>query len=129
MPRWFIPIPIAAIMFACAAHGRVQTATPTPDTPPPGLCHVPPRPFQELQAIIATPIATPPAQPIRTTVPKGTPADPETIAGITATLRELIACFNAGEVLRAYSLYTPDYLRRIFSTQDPLTPATYDALA
>jgi hypothetical protein len=37
----------------------------------------------------------------------------------------LFGCFNAGEVLRAYALYTPAYLREIFSNQDPLTQAGY----
>lgn len=44
-------------------------------------------------------------------------------------MRELIACFNADEVLRAYSLYTPGYIRRIFSDRDPLTPTAYEMLA
>jgi hypothetical protein len=108
---------------------RAESATPTPDTPPPNLCRVAPISFQELQAILATPMATPGAAPTSPAIPTGTPADPDTVAGITQTVRELIACFNADEVLRAYGLYTPDYLRRIFSSQDPLTPATYAALA
>jgi hypothetical protein len=117
----------AAIVFTPGAFA--QTATPTPDTPPPELCRVAPISFEDLQAILATPIATPSASPTAPTIPEGTPADPETAAGITATLHELIACFNAGEVLRAYSLYTPDYLRRIYSTQDPPTEAAYAVLA
>jgi hypothetical protein len=106
-----------------------QDATPTAGVPPPELCQATPPNFEELRAILADPLASPSAVWTPGTMPEGRPADPETIAGITATLRELVACFNADEVLRAYGLYTDDYLQRIFSTQDPLTQGVYDALA
>jgi hypothetical protein len=106
-----------------------QDASPAPDVPPPELCQGKPPTYDDLVAILATPLATPATDRVPTPIPKGTPADPETIASITVTLRELVACFNAGEVLRAYGLYTPGYLRRVLANQDPLTQAAYDALA
>jgi hypothetical protein len=119
----------AAAAISFTPNALAQTAPPTPDIPPSDLCRVTPRSFQDLQSILATPIAIPFASPAPMTIPEGRPADPETIAGITATLRELIACFNADDVLRAYTLYTPAYIQRIFSTRDPLTQTDYDALA
>jgi hypothetical protein len=123
--RWIVPWLVGAAT-AVTPGVAAQDATPTPDIPPPELCRATPRTSDELNAVLATPVAIHAADP--TPIPEGRPAAPETIAGITATLRELVACFNAGDVLRAYGLYTNDYLRRIYSTQDPLTRAAYDAL-
>jgi hypothetical protein len=103
----------------------VAATSATSATPTAAQCLVSPRSFEELSAILATPFASPAAESGAATVPEGTPAETATIAGITATLQELIACFNAGEVLRAYALYTPAYLREIFSNQDSLTRAAY----
>jgi hypothetical protein len=108
--------------------GRKSQPLP-PDTPPPELCQTAPRSFDELTAIAATAVVSPPASRTPGPVPEGTPADAETIAGITATVRELVACFNAGEPLRAYALHTDADLARIFAQQGPLTQAGYEALA
>lgn len=43
--------------------------------------------------------------------PAGAPADPETVAAVTATLRELSACENARDLLRAMALVSDDQLR------------------
>ncbi len=126
MPLHWIALVVALAMMVTRGAGA-QDPTPTPDVPPPELCRATPRTFEELSAILATPIASPDATP--TPIPDGRLADQESIAGITSTLRELVACFNADDVLRAYGLYTDDYLRRIFSTQDPMTRSAYNALA
>jgi len=117
------------VAFSVSQGVAARDAIPTPDIPPPELCQTAPPTFHELSAILATPSTGGVADATPTPIPTGTPADPETIAGITATLRELVACFNAGDVLRAYGLYTPGYLRRVLANQDPLTPSAYDALA
>jgi hypothetical protein len=127
VPLHWIVVAIAGTAILVTRGVAAQDATPTPDVPPPELCRATPRTFDELNAVLATPVAIPAADP--TPIPEGRPTDPETIAGISATLRELVACFNADDVLRAYGLYTDRYLRRIFSTQDPLTQAAYDAFA
>ncbi len=44
-------------------------------------------------------------------------------------LRQLDACANAGEPLRVWSLYAPDYLARLFQVQGPFDEATYAAYA
>jgi hypothetical protein len=40
------------------------------------------------------------------TIPIGSAADEATVAAVEATVREVFACFEAGEVLRAYALFT-----------------------
>jgi hypothetical protein len=120
-----IVVALAAVALLIPAAGA---QTPAPDAPPPDLCRVEARGRDDLNATVATPAARP-ATPEATVVPAGTPADPETVAGVTATVRELVACFNAGELFRAYGLYTDDYLRDLFWRQPPLSQADYDALA
>jgi hypothetical protein len=125
-------IAVVALFVVAIAASPVraeESFTPTPDAPEPSLCQAPPRALAELNALSATPIAA--AGPTRTpgVLPKGLPADPDQIAGVTATVRELVACFNAGELLRAYGLYTDGYLHRLFARQGPLTAEAYDALA
>ena len=58
--------------------------------------------------------ATPAAQPELTSVPLplGEPADPATVAGITAAVRELFACQNRIENGRVYALLSADLLRQ-----------------
>jgi hypothetical protein len=62
-------------------------------------------------------------------VPKGAPPNPATAAAIIATVTELVACYNAGEPLRVYSLYTDAFLQRLLVRQGTLSWPAYDALA
>jgi hypothetical protein len=79
------------------------SATPGPGTPP-----APPPPAA---------LATPGMQ-----LPEGEPADPATMAAVTATIREFVACDNAGDPRRQFAFYTDNVLRE-FETQAPLSPA------
>lgn len=65
----------------------------------------------------------------RGVVPTGTAADPATVAAVTATTRELVACFNAGEPLRALGLYTPLARGRLYARQGAFGEDAYAALA
>nr|MBA3451098.1 hypothetical protein [Chloroflexia bacterium] len=104
-------------------------ATPAPsarDVPAPEECQIAPRPFPlfpagvgQRAAATPAPVATPPAPPF--TPPAGDPADTETVAAVTATVREALACRNAGEPLRAYSLFTQDMIVALYGG-----PATID---
>jgi hypothetical protein len=107
-------------------------ATPTPDAPPPADCTVAPLPFARLNATIAaaTPAAGGYAAPGRgEPVPDGSPAPPATEAAVRAVVREFVACQNAGELLRAYALYTDRYLARLFARQGAWDEAAYHGLA
>ena len=70
-------------------------------------------------AATPAPIVTEPAEPFAP--PAGEAADAETAAAITATVREAIACRNAGDFLRVYTLFTQDMLVALFGG-----PATVD---
>ena len=98
-----------------AAPVRAQQATP--EVVDPAQCQVQARPaefFQQLAAN-ATPQATPGGATNPTPPPvEGQPADQATVDAVTATYRELVACLNAGDYLRAYALYTDGYLQRNF---------------
>lgn len=119
---------LGAIGFSEApgAQGQATPAASTSDVPAPEECQVARREFPlfpagvgQRAAATPAPIATPPAAPF--TVPTGDAADAETAAAITATVREAIACRNAGDLLRAYTLFTQDMIVALFGG-----PATVD---
>src|SRR5215211_5818658 len=83
-----------------------QDATPvaqaaTPIAVPGSDCTVAPRTVAAIaeivtEADVAASSPVPDAAPY--TRPDGTPADEATVAGVTATARELVACINAGDL-------------------------------
>jgi hypothetical protein len=124
---------IGAFVLAGFVGGRVglaEGATPTPDVPAAGLCIATAPSFDRLNAaILDNDGATPEPQRTPGVVPAGTPASTDIAAAVTATVRELVACFNAGAPLRAYGLYTDAYLHRLFARQGPFSRASYDGYA
>ncbi len=98
-----------------------QDATPAAEgeAPDPAECQVEGRTADELIEIWyeqndeGTPVlATPEAEGLLTTVPAplGEPADEETVAGVTETVREVLACFNAGDFGRATALFSENFI-------------------
>ncbi len=57
------------------------------------------------------------ATPTPFAMPEGETADEATVAAVTALYEQLISCLNAGDFLRAYALYTDDYLLRNLSEE------------
>ena len=112
------------------AQEATPVGSPVRDVPAPGECRVVPRSLASLQAL-ATPAAgaVAPTASTGTALPPGEPADAATVAALTATAREVIACDNAGEALRTLALYSDRYLRQYFATPDAFTPDRYGALA
>jgi len=111
---------------ATDAHAQATPMAAARDVPAPEECQVAPREFPLFPAGIGqraaatpAPLATPPAPPF--TLPVGDAADTETIAAVTATVRESLACRNAGELLRAYTLFTQDMIVALYGG-----PATID---
>ena len=109
------------------AGGRSVTAREAGPTPAPALvdpvpCQVEPRPVGEIVALAGTAVAVLPtapgtaagsiATPPPARFPAGEPADPETAAGVTATVFEVFACLEAGEFARAYALCSDEFVRR-----------------
>lgn len=68
--------------------------------------------------------ATPMADPAAYLKPDGTPADGETLTGVTETVQQLVACVNAGDFLAFLALFSTDALHRYAVDLDlPLDPS------
>jgi Mg-chelatase subunit ChlD len=101
--------------------GVGPTTPPSTDfmTPDPEECTLTPRTAEELAALAATPdqAATDALAAARIdaalTVPEGAPADAATMAAVLQTYRLMVACFNAGNDLAAYALWSDKALRQI----------------
>jgi hypothetical protein len=89
-----------------------------------------PRTRQEIAALLTDPsTATPAATTAGQTLPAGEQVAAETAAAMDQTVQMWLACQNAGEPLRAWSLFSDGYLFRLLSRQGGLTSEAYRALA
>jgi hypothetical protein len=79
--------------------------------------------------LTATDIETPAATTGGQTIPQGRPANEASITLMDATIGAWLACQNAGEPLRAWSLFSDGYLYRLLSRQGSLTSEAYAPLA
>ena len=127
------PVGVAA-QDATAGAGAAQS----PISPNPAECQVAPRSAAALLALWYAPAAgtaaagataAPEAAAITgaVSVPVGPPADEATTEAVTATARELFACFAAGDTVRAYALFTDDLVRE-FVPEPGVTRAEAEAL-
>jgi len=101
-------------------------------------CTVEPRPLSYFEQLAATPPAMPadPSQRFSKaseeerpwTMPAGQPADPETVAAVTATLHQALACLNANDILRFLALFSDDMMALFFAL-DPIPPEALPQLA
>ena len=115
-------------IFADSPGARAQ-ATPVaedPGVPGPAECQIAlPEsiefPADSMRPVAATPAPIVTASPEPFTPPAGEPANEETAAGVTATVREAIACRNAGDVARSLVFFTPNMLAELYGS-----PATVD---
>jgi hypothetical protein len=102
------------------AHAQATDAAPAaPGPTDPASCTVEPRTMAELRQIIdaaaqarATPAPEPSPLPL-SALPPGEPADAETVAAITATVEQAVACRNATDTLRYLALLSDDLLRAL----------------
>lgn len=133
-----------SIVGSLVAFGLFCPGVAAQPTPPAGTvvpasqCAIGPRTIASLQQLAGTPTAaaataTPSLAAVGTLA--GAPADPATIAAVTATYRELAACLNAGDYRRIFALYTDAYVTRLLrrtgldlaqfqATPDPNRPQT-----
>jgi copper transport protein len=82
-----------------------QTALAARDAPGPEGCTVTPRTLDEIGALAQSPA---PKEPPNATESGGSPADDQTKTEITAVAREMVACSNAGDILRRLALYSDE---------------------
>lgn len=115
MKRAIGMIAIAASALLMPVATLAQDSTPTTDGPrgvPAELCTIEPRTVESLRAIIERQPAdgTDVRIPIRFAPGEGEPADVLTVEAITDVMNELAACYNAGDLLRIYGLFTDNAL-------------------
>lgn len=97
-----------------------------PNVPSPAECQIPLPEMIEFPADSMQPVAATPRPIVADpepafAPPQGEPADEETVAGVTATVRESIACRNAGDYARMLVFFTPAMLVELYGS-----PATVD---
>ena len=121
-------------------YALAQEATPTMgiwEAINPSECQVEPIPAERLIALwfpdeATTPVAAPPGNSTvlsSVPLPLGEPADPETVAEITAIVRELLACQNRIENGRFFTFFTDAMLRTFAPPPDePFGPEDVAAL-
>jgi hypothetical protein len=130
--RKFRKFAIAAVITAWWLPGAVAGAGAqcSPEAGPAEACLVAPRTRQEIAVLLANPnIATPAATTAGQTIPAGEPVPAETAAAIEQVVQMWLACQNAGELLRSWSLFSDGYLFRLLSRQSGLTGESYRELA
>lgn len=124
---------LAALLLTTLVLATTPSALANPATPAPypaAKCTAAPRSESELTALLsATNIATPAATTGGETVLEGTPAAPADAIAIESIVSEWLACQNAGEPLRAWSLFTDGYLYRLLSRQGGISVGGYALLA
>ncbi len=73
--------------------------------------------------------AATPAPPLPVTATGGTPADDATVAAVTDTMRQSIACTNAGDLGRLLALIDPSYAPTILGVPNNQVDAAVQAAA
>jgi len=114
MPLQLTPEPPAPAQ-ATTTPDPTEEPSPTEgaDTPTAEGCDVEPRSLESVFALAGTPPAGEATSSVDETpvsVAEGEPADAETIAGVRATLDELVACEAAGDGLRVLALLSDDFV-------------------
>ncbi|MEA2513136.1 MAG: hypothetical protein QOF33_2137 [Thermomicrobiales bacterium] len=105
-----------ALLLAGPLTARAQDTTELPVTPDPSECTVQaPTPAEFVAMANASPQAgtddaMAAATPSTFTLPEGAPADEETRQAVIQTLREVVACINAGDYLAFYAYASPRLL-------------------
>ena len=129
---------LLAVLLCGTLTARAQDATPSmgglPVTPDPSECPATTMTAQDLMGRMGiTPVpsgmgspvaedegAMPAATPASFTLPTGMPADEETVAAVTTLVRQVFACFNAGDFLGFLSMASDDYLQQV-QAEEPMT--------
>lgn len=149
MRRWVLigTVVIAVVVLVLAewqpgqgggGNKQVAQASPTASGgvqyPPPSMCQLMPRSAAALAALAGTPAATPGASPVASPTaagfpPAGIAADAKTTQTVILTVEMSIACHNAGDFARMFTLYTDDYVRRLLTEAASATQLPPEAMA
>ena len=121
---------LGLIVVSVCTTDPVLSTSATPISETTAVCEGPARTPDEIIALLAGPeIATPAASTDGQTLPEGASADADTVAAIEQIVSLWLACQNAGEQLRAWSLFSDGYLYRLLSRQGGLSIEAYHVLA
>ena len=125
-------IPVGPTGMATLARQTIDPASPSARavaTPVVAnvACQASPRSLASLQALSAAAAASPVATPVRPII--GNVSRQDSISGILATSREVVACTNLGDRPRVLALYSDGYLRQFFAVPDYFTEERYAQLA
>jgi hypothetical protein len=114
----FTPLVMLSLGFTDVGSVLAADGTPTPVTfpvsPDAVECMVEARPLADFERLLLATPTTGPADPTTFVVPEGEPADATTVSGVTATLLELYACYQAGDPRRFHALFTDAGVQRAF---------------
>jgi hypothetical protein len=123
MPRLTALLPLCLVALL-AAPAAAQEASPSAELGPPAAsdCIVVPRSDAEIAALAGTPAASngTPTTEEPMALPEGEAADAATAAAITDTLRQTVACAEAGDLNRLLALYSDDYISRYILAAEPV---------
>jgi hypothetical protein len=125
-------LPAALLAALLAAPAAAQEGTPGPAdgrTVSPEECVVEPRTAEEVLALVGLDAGTPAPEPppAALTAPLGEPASGAVATELEGTARELVACLNAGDELRAAALFTDAGVRRFVLGEEDADPAALEA--
>ena len=120
MQRWrgLFVAPVAALMLAAPVMAQESTPSPSADSTRnvnASECVVEPRTFDDIAAILDLNGAGIPQPPTTTiTPPLGTVVDADTDAAVKDIARQVLACFNAGDIPAAAALMTDNGVKRSY---------------
>ena len=124
-----IAVTAAIAVVWAGTPGLTVGAPATPGISPLAACDVPARSHDEIVALLESGVATPAATTGGQTLPEGVPAGTTSAAAMERVVRLWLACQNAGEPLRAWSLFSDGYLYRLLSRQEVMSDDAYRDLA
>jgi hypothetical protein len=110
--RWILPI---ACALALVAPGMLsaQSALAQDATPEPVVCDLPARPITFIADLLAAPKPETSPTPVAE-IPDGTDVTNSVVRDeVSGLVKTLITCVNQGELLRSFSLFDDEYLRRL----------------
>jgi hypothetical protein len=103
------------VVFTFSSPVTAALQDPTPDVPSASECSVEPRAVPSPPTVEQ---ASPTPSLSQAQEMSGPPADDETVAEVTETVRGSIACSNAGDILRSLAYFTDAYVERMFSGEN-----------
>jgi len=123
-------VAVAVVCIVALSATRDDSAPATPEatgvtgTPAvasaPTECDVSPRPMSFLETLVTAPEPDVTPEPVES-VPDGRDVDQATRAEVAEVVATLIACTNAGDLLRAFALFEDGYLRRLYDQDGVMT--------